>query len=174
MSRTTKTIKPESTEKPWWKLDASAWLLIAVAMLCSIVLCLWPTLLDRLWVGFWYLAEYRQWAWWYFVEIVVVVGFAVRWFLLYIAHDNDELTPGQRTEATAFVKLTGLLAMTMFLLTVLHRAGIVHRARYALHAWLGLGAFSFVALLSFGLLLALLMFFIVLLWKWLTALKTDS
>lgn len=141
--------------------------------MCSTALCLWPTFFDRLEPGFWYLADFRQWAWWYFIELVVVLAFSVRWFLLYASHVNDELAPDRKVEAVAFVRLTGFLSGAMFVFSVLHRAGIVRRGYYSLYAWFGYGAFSAVAILSFTVLFSCLLILVFLFWKWLYTLKNQ-
>lgn len=174
MSKTTEAIRAEITEKPWWKLDRISLLLVVGAGIFSVGLSLCPSLFDRLWVGFWYLAEYRQWPRWYFCEILIVLAFSMRWFFLYVSHVNDELTSGQRSEAVAFVKLAGFAAAAMLVLTVLHRAGIARLAYYSLYAWFGFGAFSLAALLSFSIILTLITVCIVLFGKWFVALKTNS
>ena len=71
----------KTTYKAWWRLSKRAWLIVAAASAVSLACCIEPTLPDNaLW-----LADFRMWPRWYFIEPVIVFAFSIRWFLLYAA-----------------------------------------------------------------------------------------
>ncbi len=113
--------KTESRPAPWWELPPSTWAALLVLGLFSVVFSLWPILFDWTTAGILRFVDFRGWPWWYYFELLIVAGISVRWFLLYVAHYNDELDERGREEAKRFIHLSGFLAAVMLLYTILHR-----------------------------------------------------
>lgn len=115
MPEKAKAIPADQTERPWWKLDGKALLLVAGAGIFSVSLCLWPPLLDRLWIGACYMTDFRLWPRWYFTEIIVVLLLSLYWFRFYVRKLR-----GHR-DGECLLRSTLLLAAAMFVLAFVHR-----------------------------------------------------
>ncbi len=159
----------KTTYKAWWRLSKRAWLIVAAASAVSLACCIEPTLPDNaLW-----LADFRMWPRWYFIEPVIVFAFSIRWFLLYAAFHQGELDEHGRREAKRFTALTGFVSMFMFLVTVLDRLDLLRYPYHAIWRWFEFGTFSLLALATFLVLLASLILFISLFRQWIAAFQPS-
>jgi hypothetical protein len=169
---------PESPNDTWWNFSTTTWLLVGGLVLLNVGCFLSPSILDTVLSGVFHTLDFRTWAWWYFLEIIIVLAFAMRWFLLYQTYVNDDFDPQSSEEAKWFCILSGTITFIFAVLAFLHRFFrffLLYYAYYPLYSWfrLGHGAFSLTALLIFIISLATLGLLIALVWKWLTTLQTD-
>lgn len=140
---------------PWWRLSGRTWCVLAACALASIACTAEPTLIEKtLW-----LADFRQWPWWYFVILLIVIGFSVQWYAI-----DDADVPG--VKAARYVRLTGTISVLLFLVAVFHRSGRLRFSYNALYSWFGLGSFSFAALFAFVFVLSASILLVAFTWQW--------
>jgi hypothetical protein len=148
-------------------------LLIAGLVLLNIGCFLKPFILDTVLVGCFNLLDFRTWSWWYFLGLITVLGFSVRWFLLYQKHLNDEFDPQSLEECKWFCRLSGTVTLIFAVFVFLHRFSLLRRLYYPLYFWFGYGNFSFLALLIFMIIFVIIGVITFLVWKWITTLQSE-
>lgn len=157
----------------WWRFGSSTWLLLGGLVLFNVGCFLQPTLLDTVFVGLFNLIDFRTWPWWYFLCLVAVLTFSVRWFFLFQKKINDDFDPQSFDEARAFCRLTGVLTVVLAIVMVLHRTGLMRRIYATLNYMFGFGAFSIWALLIFFGILTVIGVIVAMVWKWLGTIQID-
>jgi hypothetical protein len=162
-----------SPNEPWWKFSTTTWLLIAGLVLLNIGCFLKPFILDTVLVGCFNLLDFRTWSWWYFLGLITVLGFSVRWFLLYQKHLNDEFDPQSLEECKWFCRLSGTVTLIFAVFVFLHRFSLLRRLYYPLYFWFGYGNFSLLALLIFTIIFVIIGVITFLVWKWITTLQSE-
>ena len=162
-----------SSSEPWWRFGSTTWMLIGGLLLFNVGCFLQPSLLDTVFAGLFNLLDFRTWPWWYFLCLIAVLGFSVRWFLLFQKKINDEFDPQSLEEAKWFCWLTGAVTALLAVLVVLHRTGLLRRAYTSLNYMFGYGAFSIWALLIFFGILAVIGMIVALAWKWIGTIQAD-
>ncbi|MDR1963187.1 MAG: hypothetical protein LBQ50_05370 [Planctomycetaceae bacterium] len=167
-----KTLQKQSVD-PWWKFSTTTWLFIAGLVLLNIGCFLKPSILDTLLLGLFNLLDFRTWTWWYFLGLVAVLAFSVRWFLLYQTYINENFDLQSLEEAKWFCRLSGTLTFLLAVFIFLHRFSLLRWLYNPLYFWLGFGAFSFSALLIFTVIFVMIGFVVFLVWKWMTTLQEN-
>lgn len=160
---------PTKSELPWWKLRVSTWLFLGGLAVLSAACCFRPSMVDAIALAVGRMLDFRYWPWWFVFELLLVLAFSVRWFLIFAGFYNQELTETEQTEAKCFIALTVLATVTMFSLAALECLELLRPAYFALYGWFGFGTFSFVALAVFAALLVLFAAHLVLAWNWVVA-----
>ncbi|MDR1964120.1 MAG: hypothetical protein LBQ50_10110 [Planctomycetaceae bacterium] len=163
----------KSSSEPWWKFSMTTWLFIAGLVLLNIGCFLKPSILDTLLVCLFNLLDFRTWPLWYFLGLIGVPVFSVRWFLLYQTYINDDFDLQSLEEAKWFCRLSGTLTFLFIIFVFLHRFSLLRRLYNPLYFWLGYGTFSFVALLIFTMIFVIIGFVTFLVWKWITTLQEN-
>ena len=166
-------IPENAPSEPWWKFGPATWMLILGLVLLNVGCFLRPTLLDTLIAGLFHLLDFRTWPWWYFLCLIAVLAFSVRWFFLYQKKIDDDFDPRSLEEAKWFCRLTGSLTALLAVLSVLHRTGMLRRCYYTLNGMFGYGAFSIWALLLFAVIFGLIGLFVFLIGKWIASLRAE-
>lgn len=169
----TKNRTNPSSDDAWWRLGSSTWLLVGGLLLFNVGCFLQPALLDTVFGGLFNLFDFRTWPWWYFLCLIAVLAFSVRWFILYVKMVDDEFDPQSLEEARWFCLLTGSLTGLFAVLLVLHRTGLMRRMHGTLNYMFGFGAFSIWALLIFFGILAVIGMIVALAWKWVSSFEAD-
>jgi hypothetical protein len=173
---TTLTTLQDSPKKSWWKLsimNVTTWLLISGLVLLNIGCFLKPSILDAIMAGIFNLLDFRTWVWWYFLGVLVVLAFSVRWFLLYQKSVNNDFDLQHSEEAKWFCLLSGTLTFLFIVFVFLHRILLLRRLFYPLYWWFGYGRFSFEALLIFTAVFVIIGITVFLVWKWITVLMSE-
>lgn len=165
--------RAKPTSEPWWKFGSTTWMLIGGLLLFNVGCFLQPSLLDAVFAGLFNLIDFRTWPWWYFLCLITVLAFSVRWFLLYQKKINDDFDSQSLEEAVWFCRLTGAVTVVLAVLVVLHRTGLLRKAYYTLNTMFGYGAFSIWALLIFAVIFGLIGLFVYLVGKWLATIRVD-
>lgn len=163
----------KTPSEPWWRFGSSAWLLLGGLLLFNVGCFLQPSLLDMVFAGLFNLLDFRTWPWWYFLCLVAVLAFSVRWFFLYQKKINDDFDPVSAEEAKWFCRLTGAATGLLAVLVILHRTGMLRRMYGTLNYMFGYGAFSIWALLIFAVIFCLIGLFVYLTAKWIATLQVD-
>ncbi len=120
---TKKAEETPTTDKSWW--NSTTWLLIGGLLLLNIGCFLNPSLLDAVMVGVFNLLDFRTWPWWYFLCLVIVLAFSVRWFLLYQKKVNDEFDDLNQEEVKWFYCLSFIATGLFVAMFLLHRTGLL-------------------------------------------------
>lgn len=161
-------IKSIPTEHdPWWRLTGRTTGLLVLGAIVSVACSIEPVLLEKtLW-----LADFRQWPWWYFLAIPVAFLFSLRWY--FICRDRFENDPADdsQIEGLRFIRLTGTLSALMILALVFHRLGWLRFLYNSLYYWFGFGSFSFTALFAFGIIMVAMSLLLALTWQWIQSWK---
>jgi len=156
-----------------WQFGPTTWILVGGFLLLNVGCFLQPSLLDSMLAGLSNLLDFRTWPWWYFLCLIIVLGFSVRWFLLYQTHVNDDFDPQSREEAKWFCWLSGTITGLLTLLVVLHRIGVMRRMYHTFYLMFGQGHFSIWALFIFAGIFAVIGLFIFLTGKWISSIQVD-
>ncbi len=168
-TKTTETPKTDS----WWKFNTTTWLMVGGLLLLNIGCFLRPSILDTLMVGLFNLLDFRTWPWWYFLCLILVMAFSVRWFVLYQKRVNDDFDEMGLEEAKWFYRLsysaTGLLAA----LIVLHRTTLLRKLYHQLTYMYVQGGLSVWSLLLGLAVVGIVCLFIWLIGKWMSCIRTD-
>lgn len=169
---------PESPNDARWNFRITTWLLVGGLVLLNVGCFLSPSILDIVLSGIFHTLDVRTWAWWYFLGFIVILAFAIRWFLLYQTYINDDFDPQSSEEAKWFCILSGAITFIFAVFVLLHRffrIVLLYYTYYPLYSWfqLGYGAFSLTALLIFIISLVIIGLFVALVWKWLTTIQID-
>jgi hypothetical protein len=162
-----------SPNEPWWKFSITTWLFITGLVLLNIGCFLRPFILDAVLQSCFNLLDFRTWPWWYFLGLITVLGFSVRWFLLYQKHLNDEFDLQSSEECKWFCWLSGTITLLLIVLVFLHRLLWLPRFYYPLYFWFGYGNFSFEALLIFATIFVIISVIAFLVWRWATTLPSQ-
>ena len=147
---------------PWWQFGPDTLMLIGGLILISAG-CFSP--LD--------LFDFRLWPWWYFLCLVIVLAFSVRWFLLYRTLVNDDFDPQSLEEAQWFCWLSSTTTAVLALLVVSHQIGLMRYMYFTLNYTFGYGGFSFWALLIFAVIIGVIGLLAALTWKWISSIPID-
>lgn len=164
-------VSPSS--EPWWRFGSTTWMLIGGLLLFNVGCFLQPSLLDTVFAGLFNLLDFRTWPWWYFLCLIAVLAFSVRWFFLYQKKIEGDFDPQSLKEAKWFMRLSGTITGVLVVLIVLHRFGLIRPMYYSLHYMFGMGAFSIWALLIFFGILVLIGLLVFLAWKWVAAFQVE-
>ena len=159
--------------KKWWQFSTTTWMLVGGLVLLNIGCFLQPSLLDSMFAGLANLLDFRTWPWWYFLCLIAVLAFSVRWFLLYQTYVNEGFDQLSAEEAKWFCWLSGTISGILALWVVLHRTGAM-RPMYS-QFWLmfGMGHFTIWALLIFGGIFGIVGLLVFLTGKWISSIQTD-
>ncbi len=161
----------QETEATWF--GSTTWLLVGGLLLLNVGCFLNPSLLDAVMAGIFNLLDFRTWPWWYFLCLIAVMAFSVRWFSLYIKKVNDEFDDLNQEEVKWFYCLsfsaTGLFAG----LFVLHRTGLLRMLYRQLTYMYVQGGLSFWSLLLGLIVVGIVCLFIWLIGKWIGSIQVD-
>jgi hypothetical protein len=162
-----------SPNEPWWKFSITTWFFIAGLVLLNIGCFLQSFIFDTLLVGCFNLLDFRTWPWWYFLGLITVSVFSVRWFLLYQKHLNDEFDLQSSEECKWFCRLSGTITLLLAVFVFLHRFSLLRRFYNPLYFWFGYGNFSYEALLIFTIIFVIIGVITFLVWNWITTLQSE-
>ncbi|MDR0706133.1 MAG: hypothetical protein LBF88_14260 [Planctomycetaceae bacterium] len=129
--------------------------------------------MDAVLVGCFNVLDFRTWPWWYFLGLIAVLGFSVRWYLLYQKRLNDDFDPQSLEECKWFCRFSGTITFLFAVFVFLHRFSLLRRLYYPLYFWFGYGRFSFEALLIFMTIFVIIGVITFLVWKWISALQSE-
>ena len=146
--------EPDITDsEPWWQFSGTTWCLIVGLLAFNIGIFLSPKVLDAL-LGFvGRTLDFRLWHWYYFLFLLVVLAFSVRWFMIYRAFQDDFDTPDNPDEMKAFVWLTGTITAIFLTYVFLEQTLALKYLLLQLWKFMAVGAFSWHALLFFFLII---------------------
>jgi hypothetical protein len=165
---------PENqSDGKWWQFGPTTWMLVGGLLLLNVGCFLQPNLLDLVFAGLGNLLDFRLWPWWYFLCLILVLGFSVRWFLLLQARINDDLDSQGLEEAKWFCWLSGTITGLSVLLILLHQTGMMRRMYRTLNLMFGYGHFSIWALLIFAGIFGIIGLLVFLTGKWISSIQTD-
>ncbi len=168
---TKKIEETQGTEATWF--GTTTWLLVGGLLLLNVGCFLNPSLLDAVMASVFNLLDFRTWPWWYFLCLIAVMAFSVRWFSLYIKKVNDEFDDLNQEEVKWFCRLsysaTGLFAA----LFLLHRTGLLRKLYRQLTYMYVQGGLSFWSLLLGLLVVGIVCLFIWLIGKWIGSIQVD-
>jgi hypothetical protein len=163
-----------SSNKSKWKLlqkfSKTTWLLVVGIVLLNVGCFLPITALSKLATDFFNLVDIRTWSWWYFVCLIVVIAFSIRWYLLYQKHINNDFDPQSSHECKWFCILSGVVTMLIALIVFLHRFSLLRIFYSPLYFWFGYGDFSLAVLLIIATIITVVVVLVFLVWKWITTL----
>ncbi|MDR3111441.1 MAG: hypothetical protein LBU65_17355 [Planctomycetaceae bacterium] len=159
------------SNEPWWKFGLTTWLLLGGVVLLSGGFLLNSHIMDSLFLGLFNLVDFRTWAWWYFLCLIAVVAFSVRWFLLYQTYINDDFDQQDMDEVKWFCYFSGTITLIFAVFIFLHRFSFLNLFYDPLYFWLGQGAFSFLALLAFTAIFVVIGLIAFLAWGWISKLQ---
>ncbi|MDR2171952.1 MAG: hypothetical protein LBP59_17545 [Planctomycetaceae bacterium] len=166
------SILKNSKNVSWWKFsNKSIWLLVVGFVLFSIGYFISPSVLSNLFIGFFSLFDIRTWPWWYFIGLIIIVVFSIRWYMLYQKYVNNDFDPVSLDECKWFCALSGTITILFAIIVFLHRFSLLNSIYYPLYSWFGFGAFSFVALLIFTVIFVLIGALVFLIYQWITTLQ---
>ncbi|MDR2642158.1 MAG: hypothetical protein LBC74_05125 [Planctomycetaceae bacterium] len=154
------------SKESWWKFSLTTWQLIIGLVLLNIGCFLKPTLLDTLLKSLFNVVDIRTWAWWYFICLIIVVGFSIRWYLLYQTYKNNDFDPLSSEEAKWFCMLSGTITFLGIVFIFLHRFSLLRWLFNPLYLWFGVGTVSFASLLLVISIFAVVGFLVFLICKW--------
>ena len=113
-----------------------------------------------------WLADFRQWPWWYYLAIPILFFFSLRWHFIFREQFENEPGDWNKVEGMCFVRLTGTISILMVLFVVFHRLGWLRFFYRSLYNWFGFGSFTFAALFAFVFVLSALILLVALTWQW--------
>ncbi|MDR2171106.1 MAG: hypothetical protein LBP59_13260 [Planctomycetaceae bacterium] len=160
----------ENQNDAWWKFSKSAWLLIIGLVLFNIGCFASLSVLDRFFNEIFYLFDFRTWSWWYFVCLIIVVTFSIRWYLFYQKYIDDDFDWQSLDECKWFCILSGTITAILAIIVILHRYSLLGYFYYPVYYWLGFGGFSFFALQIFTVIFVIIGTLVFLIYKWITTL----
>ncbi len=123
----------------WYQLSSSTRLLIGGLILFNVGCFVNPGIIDQLFR----LLDVRLWPWWYFLCLILVIVFSVKWFLVYRdGEDYDEL---QAETAKRFIRMSVTLAIFMLVAILLHVTTWSKALFYPLFLWYQFGTMTWAA-----------------------------
>jgi hypothetical protein len=156
---------------PWWKFNKLTLLLIVGLILINVGNFLTLSFIGNLFISFFSLFDVRTWPWWYFICLIVVTVFSIRWYRLYQKYVNDDFDPMSSYECKWFCILSGFITAIIAAIFFLHWSSLLKYLYGSLYSWFGYGNVSFVAFLTITAILAVIAGVIFLVCKWITTLK---
>ena len=139
---------PESEREAWWKWDASVWMLLGGLLLLSTAL-ISPRVFDAIFVGIVRALDFRLWPWWYFLVLVVIVAFSIKWFMIAKAWYNDDLDEVDFLSAKKFLLMSITITAELLIMILLHATTLVRILYWPLWIWFRFGTYSHTAAFAF-------------------------
>lgn len=140
---------PDDETKAWWQRDISTYLLIGGLLLFNIAIFVSPALLDYGIVRIVRVLDFRLWPWWYFLVLVVIVVFSIRWFIIAKAWYNDDLDEIDFLSAKKFLLMSITVTAELFILILLHATALLKILYWPLWLWFRFGTYSHTAAFAF-------------------------
>jgi hypothetical protein len=162
----------KSSKEAWWKFNLTTWQLIVGIVLLSIGFVK-PTVLDALSKSLFNVVDIRTWAWWYFICLIAVVGFSIRWYLFYQTYKNNDFDPLSSEEAKWFCLLSGTITFLGIVFIFLYRFSLLRWLFSPLSLWFGFGTVSFASLLLLISIFVVVGFLVFLICKWVDVLLAS-
>ena len=136
-------VRTADNGEKWYELSSSTWLLIGGLLLFNVGCFVNPGIIDTLFRQL----DVRLWPWWYFLFLVLLVAFSVKWFFIYQNWgDYDDM---DAEAANRFNRMAISVCIVMAVLVLLNVMNLYGYFYFPLSRWLGYGEFSWMALLSF-------------------------
>ena len=132
---------------PWRHLNSSSGLLIAGLLILNVAVFLQPTILDAVLAALARALDFRLWPWWYFLVLLALVAFSVKWYLLTSAW--NDLDAVDKSVAQRFIPMSTVLACELLGLLVLHASGLLWIVYRAVREMFRFGTYSLTAAIAF-------------------------
>jgi len=123
-------------EKEWYHLSPSTWILIGGLILFNIGCFFDPKLIN----GLFRFLDFRLWSWWYFVVLLLIVAFSVKWFWLFQSWDDLDQVDADIGKRFLYMSIT--LTVEMLILVLLNATGVLRYIFSPLWYWVGYGHYS--------------------------------
>ncbi|MDR2172430.1 MAG: hypothetical protein LBP59_19985 [Planctomycetaceae bacterium] len=117
------------------------------------------------------LFDIRTWSWWYFICLIAMAVFSIRWYQFYQKYVKNDFDPMSSYECKWFCILSGSVTAIIATIFFLYWSSLLKRLYDPLYLWFGYGKFSFVAFLIIVVIIATIVGITFLMWKWITTLQ---
>ncbi len=91
--------------------------------------------------------DFRLWPWWYFVLLLLIVGFSIKWFFLF--QSWDDLAPTDLEVGKRFLRMSITISIELLIVALLNAVGLLRQLSYPLWSWFGYGSYSHMGALAF-------------------------
>jgi len=141
-------VQDPDNEGQWYHLSANTWFLVGGLLLFNIGCFFNPNFMDYL---FRFL-DFRLWSWWYFLVLLLIVAFSIKWYILF--QSWDDLDPVDIDVGKQFLLMSITITAELLILVLLHVSGLARHIGYSLWTWFSFGSYSHGAALAFLLICA--------------------
>ena len=148
-SQENKQLHPDDENKSWRQWDTNTYLLIVGLLLFNIAVFAQPALLDYIIIGTLRALDFRLWPLWYFLVLLVIVAFSVKWFLLAKAWYDEGFDDNDHESASKFLLMSVTITAELLILVVLHATALLQSLSWPLWIWLQFGTYSNMAMVAF-------------------------
>jgi hypothetical protein len=171
LSTKTTTEEVTETDKKWF--STTTWFLLLGLGLLNVGCFLQPSVLDTVMNAVFNMLDFRTWPWWYFLCLIIVMAFSVKWFILYQKKVNDDFDEMSLEEAKWFNRMSYSATGLFVLLFILHQTKILGMLYRQLTYMYVMGGLSFPSLLLGLLVVGIICLFIWLIGKWISCIRVD-
>ena len=138
-----KIVQDDLGEREWYRLSPELWLLIGGLVLFNIGCFFNSNIITSIWG----LLEFRLCPWWYFVGLLLIVVFSIKWFQIFRAW--DDLEPTDSEIAKRFLHMSITISAEILIIILLNAVGFIRPLSLPLWYWLNFGHYSHAGILVF-------------------------